>query len=280
MKERFRRISQSAGGVLVLTVVAALAMAGGFIGGLNIRISDPVVQAGIVGAAAGIAGGLVGASIGAWTSRRVADQTLTDARWARHEARMDARNAKFLEDRRKAIMDLLVAGERAIELAVDVGQRGPASRDYHLAKPEGPSIAQAYAVVSLLAPDLAIGPAAPYRDAVHRAVRSCVEWAHEAGRTDAEGDRPTAMPEEVKDAVEEASRTRSVFIATAVQHLGVTDYTGTKLVKLIIEDKGMEWIRAAMVGAVRDQASFDDLLASVSEELANDRRSKTRGPLR
>jgi hypothetical protein len=101
---------------VVLTVVAALA---GFALALiaGARVSDPSVQGALVGALAGIAGGVIGAAIGVFGSREVARLTIRDSQEARREARQDAERAKFLRERREAIMEFLQVIQDTTETA-------------------------------------------------------------------------------------------------------------------------------------------------------------------
>jgi gas vesicle protein len=232
--ERIVRLGRQLSPVVPVAAVVAVAFGmAGVVVGMNLRINNPQVQAGIVGATAGIVGGLIGASVGAWSAGRVADRSLEDSRAAREEAREEARQTRFLDERRTAITDLLLDGEWSVEVAQNRARGGPAAMKEPLPPREGPGVDRAMAAMSLVAPDLAIGAGANYRAAVRKAVYACVEWG---SHPDSGGGERRVMPDAVAAALEEHSRARARFVSDAVFHLGVNDYIQDTLKRIIAED--------------------------------------------
>ncbi|MDP3972972.1 MAG: hypothetical protein Q8P61_08700 [Candidatus Nanopelagicales bacterium] len=230
--ERLRRVWRWFVPAIPLAAVVGVAFAmAGFVVGMNVGIDDPQVQAGIVGAAAGIVGGLIGATVGAWSAGRVADRTLADAQAARDESRDEARRVRFLDERRAAIVDVVLASDRAVAIAMDRGRRGPEALKKPLPPPEGPGMDRAMAVLRLLAPDLSIETGPAYRNATLNAVHACVDWAADPGSGD--GDAVRKQPDFVTQAISELHETESRFMADAAFHLGIIDYAGERLAELI-----------------------------------------------
>ncbi len=137
------------------------------------------------------------------------------------------------------ILDVLMAGDRAVTVALDRGERGPRGLKEPLPKPDGPGIDRAFAAMSLLAPDLAMGYAPAYRDAVREAVYACFEWAHDEGLK-ADAPRRREMPERVKVAMESLSKAQALFVAEGAFHLGVIDYAGEAVGQGHAQERGHE----------------------------------------
>jgi hypothetical protein len=211
------------GAALILLGVAV-----GVVVGNGARVTDPTVQAGIVGAVAGLVGGIAGAAMGAWSAGRLTDRTLDDARIAREEARLEARREQFLDVRRTAIIDLLRVTTEGFEDALSNGERGPEALAKRREEPLRLGIEHTLRVLSLVAPDLALDSARRYVDANDTAIRECLAWASIPGERESR-----RMPERTKRAIERRGEALAWFVSNSVFHLGVIAYTEEALARAI-----------------------------------------------
>jgi xanthosine utilization system XapX-like protein len=210
----------------IVVLVAGIGLVLGFVVAalLGVRITDPAVQGAVVGAVAGIAGGFVGAAVGAWASRDIANRTIADAREARWEARQDAKDALFLQERRAAIVAALASGDAAVSEAKRVAHQV----DEPNSPPPRPDLLddfrKAWMELTLLAPDVTSGYGSAFSESTVEVAMAYTNWAHEQIADVRAGTDLSPLPRSISEAETKLNDALATFMVAAMASLGVLGY--------------------------------------------------------
>ena len=181
-----------------------------------------IILAALIAGVTAVIAGLVGGWIGGRAATNATRLNVDDAAQARQEARDEARDLRFLDDRRDAVVAFLKATDRIVDGVMDVRiqlTKGEDPRDADWPGLRG--LSSEFAVLRLFTPDLADGIGSRYLTALVSYRDAVADWRGARRRSEPGHE---SEPTTVDRAEGNCLGTRTDLLDAMVEHLGTPRY--------------------------------------------------------